>query len=152
MQVQVRQVFLFCAMVLLSGGVSADVYKWVDKHGRVHFTDKAPIGTKVDTIKIEEASEVEVAPSVNITKRQRQNIFDVLARERKEKDKLRQERREEKAKKQAACAKLKILMVESESINTYYRRNKKGERVFLSDQERKASDNRRQEKYQKECG
>lgn len=33
---------LWCLLVLCSESVSADVYRWVDKDGKVHYTDKKP--------------------------------------------------------------------------------------------------------------
>jgi len=36
----------------LTSPVNAEVYKWTDKNGRIHFTDSPPQGTKTDKIDV----------------------------------------------------------------------------------------------------
>ena len=44
------QVGSMLVAMLLSLTVQAEVYRWVDDHGRVHFSDKAPAGEKAQTL------------------------------------------------------------------------------------------------------
>jgi len=47
--------FLFIAFLLsLSITVHADVYKWVDKTGRIHFSDQAPLNMESENIELGE--------------------------------------------------------------------------------------------------
>jgi hypothetical protein len=41
---------LAAAAALLSTQVSADVYKWVDRNGRIHYSDQLPEGARVISI------------------------------------------------------------------------------------------------------
>ena len=44
---------LLAAAALAAMPAAAQVYKWVDSAGRVHFSDKAPPDAKAETLKIE---------------------------------------------------------------------------------------------------
>lgn len=54
--------FLF----LLSSSVNAEIYKWIDDNGNVHFTDKPPANQKTEEVelKINTYTAVEVTPLV----------------------------------------------------------------------------------------
>ncbi len=59
------RIFAFTLFLLLcSHSVHAEIYKWVDEHGKAHFTDKPPTGKKTEEIelKINTYSAVEIKP------------------------------------------------------------------------------------------
>ncbi len=65
-----------CIFLLLSSGinnVSADVYKWLDDDGNVHYSQKSPPGVKADAIKSPQA----VDPT------ETQKRVDILIKEQK---------------------------------------------------------------------
>lgn len=41
-----------CALALLPAGAQAEVYKWTDEQGRVHYSDKPPASGKAEQVKI----------------------------------------------------------------------------------------------------
>ncbi len=53
-------------LLFFSFPVSAEIYKWVDKQGKAHFTDKLPTNKKTEeiTLKINTYSAVQVKPLV----------------------------------------------------------------------------------------
>lgn len=57
-------IFISCMLLLCSQPVSAEIYKWVDKQGKVHFTDNPPDGEHSEEIKlkINTYSSVEIKP------------------------------------------------------------------------------------------
>jgi len=59
------RIFAFTLLLLLCNhSVNAEIYKWVDEHGKAHFTDKPPAGKKTEEIelKINTYSAVEIKP------------------------------------------------------------------------------------------
>lgn len=146
----------FVSVLLMPVWVQADVYRWVDDKGRVHFGDRSPEGApakKVD-IPVVKMNDTQTSPYQisDAERRQRQQrIVETLSAERTAREEARQKKRDEKAKKEAKCERLRIGLAESKSVNVYYRRNKKGERVFISDKEREELDAAAEKKYQKNC-
>lgn len=46
-----KQCFLFLTMLLLINPLRAEIYKWTDSNGNVHFSDKPHAGAQIITIK-----------------------------------------------------------------------------------------------------
>lgn len=53
-------------LLLCSFSASAEIYKWIDQHGKTHFTDKPPAGQKTEEVrlKINTYSAVQVTPLI----------------------------------------------------------------------------------------
>ncbi|OUR98025.1 hypothetical protein A9Q81_12250 [Gammaproteobacteria bacterium 42_54_T18] len=155
---QVATMCILCAFVLLLAPVwaQADVYRWVDEKGQVHYGDRSPAGAVTEKIDMPVAKvrSTEAMPSElnDAERRQRQKrIVETLAAERKIREGARQKIRDDKAAQQAKCETMRIELEESKGVNFYYRRNEKGERVFISDKERKLMDIAEEKKYRKDC-
>ncbi len=159
-----RRVKVVCALcvgvlLLVSASIQADVYRWVDGQGRVHYGDKSPQGVAASKVnmpkaKVSKDDTFQVQPTeVNeVDRRQRQKrIIETLSAERKSREDARQKKRDDKAEKLAKCKLQRIKLNESKSVNVYYRRNEEGERVFISDKERKELDVAAEKKYQENC-
>lgn len=160
---QAKLVCALCAGALLVSMVvpvlvQAEVYRWEDSKGRVHYGDRSPKGvsaSKVDmpVVPVTGGDDQGLDSEINdAERRQRQKrVVETLAAERKVREEVRQKKRDDKAKREAKCEKLRIELEESKRVNIYYRRNKKGERVFISDKERKQIDAKGTKKYQENC-
>ena len=138
-----RVLVLLTAVVALP--VQAELYKWTDAEGRVHFTDKKPesaASKKVETLATPRASapggrNAETAPAAG-------NAGDVVQRQKRMADILAQEREQheqEVASKNMALAarKRKCLELRDYRRNVegsrLYDVNDKGERVYMGDKE-----------------
>ena len=53
------RVLLWLLLALLSFEVSAEIYKWVDKDGTVHFEDRKPQGARYEEFKVRSISGVQ---------------------------------------------------------------------------------------------
>jgi len=53
------RVLLWLVLTLLSVEVSAEIYKWVDKDGTVHFEDRKPQGARYEEFKVRSISGVQ---------------------------------------------------------------------------------------------
>lgn len=80
-------------LVVQAVNVNAEIYKWIDENGRVHYDDKPPVTEKKELMDInEEANSVEVLSADRADKRKK--LLDAIDEDRQlKKDK------EEKAKK-----------------------------------------------------
>ncbi|OUS27614.1 hypothetical protein A9Q99_14320 [Gammaproteobacteria bacterium 45_16_T64] len=156
-QTRVMGVGLIGLLGFFLGGLStvshADVYTWKDKHGQVHFGDKAPTGTTVDTIDLPKVKTTPASDVSEIERKERQRkVIESIASERKEREDARKKEKEDKAKFAAKCSKIKRRIEESKGVNLFYTRDKEGNKVYLTDKQRKAADAEVMKKYVKECG
>ena len=110
---------------------SAQVYKWVDENGRIHYGEKPPQGSKASAVK--PPAEAPNTPAKPRDFQSQELEFRGRQIKRNE-DKARQAR--EAANREAYCGNAKELLAIAEQAVLY--RLVKGERVFYSDAEQKA--------------
>ena len=110
------RLFLLCSL-LLPCLASAEIYRWTDANGRVHFGEAAPAG----------AVRVEVKPPVVQQ--------DAAAAERQQRaERFFQARREEQQAKTAAeCRQLREQYAELDHGGTFYKVDAQGERQYYND-------------------
>jgi len=126
---------LLCALAPIA---SAEVYKWTDAQGNVHFGDKPPAG-KSETINLptHEAPAVPAVSEDRIEKQKR--LLDAYAEERRLKNETDEKARKEKAERKQRCADLRDDLRNQEDAGSIYTLDKNGERVYLSNEQREAS-------------
>lgn len=120
---------LLMVVVLSPGLATAQIYKWTDAQGRVHFDQRAVSG----------ATPVQVNPQVIETDeatRERQQRTDSFYKARRDE----QSQAEKRAAQQAAeeetqCRNLRRKLAQIPPGNSYYSSNAKGERVYYSDEQ-----------------
>ncbi|MCG8316342.1 MAG: DUF4124 domain-containing protein [Pseudomonadales bacterium] len=138
---------------LLAGNVAAEVYKWTDEQGKVHYGDRPPH---------QQAAEVLDMPKVKSQKtpmisdqerlRRQRKLVDALREERELKEKQKKEAAEKQKKQAAYCSKLHARVLDSERINRFYRYDEQGERQYFSDQDADKLRQKLKDKYASECG
>ncbi|MBQ0755310.1 MAG: DUF4124 domain-containing protein [Gammaproteobacteria bacterium] len=110
----------------------AELYKWVDEKGKVHFTDK-PIHPSAETIEIEQQKMIgqdEAVRNINDrVKRLRQSEGETQAIE----DESRAEQKAQADKTNSLCTRYKHKL--TTLTGPIYRLNQDGERVFMTDDE-----------------
>lgn len=130
-------------LALAMPAASAQIYKWVDEKGRVHYGEKPPAGAKPSTVKAPPQpgapAKGEDLQSKEIEFRQRQ-----VQREQDE-----QKQARDKARREALCNNAKERLAIAEQAALF--RREKGERVFLSDAEREAEIARRRAAVAQHC-
>jgi len=129
--------WLALLLALASPLASAQVYKWVDENGRVHYGEKPPSGSKSSTVKPPVAAPGTPARSPDV----RSQELDFRDRQmRKNEDEARQA--QDAANRAALCNNAKERLELAERAALF--RMQKGEIVFLTDAEQKAeTENRR---------
>lgn len=122
----------------LATTVPAEVYKWTDAQGNVHFGDRPPAG-KSETINMP-SHEAPAVPAVSEDRIEKQRrLLDAYAEERRIKGEADEKARKEKAERKRKCADLRDDLRNQENAGSVYNLDKNGERVFLSNEEREAS-------------
>ena len=130
----------------------AEIYKWVDAQGMVHYGDK-PQSDNVEKIQIKKSPVKENSDDTDkgSRKEMRQRVSDLLETDRLAKKEARKERKEEREHKRSECNSLKDKQKRFKNAGSIYNLNKNGERTTLSAEQRKKSEQRLQQRINKAC-
>jgi Domain of unknown function (DUF4124) len=147
------------ALVLLfSGSVNAEVYKWVDKDGKVQYSDQPPLSGEAKKMKKKTKDTGNAAPAATGTgAKSPASVADqeVEFRKRKmeqeeaEKKKLAEQEIAEKNK--GYCNNLRGELQAHKDGVRIVQYNDKGERIALDDNQRARSKAQLEERIAKEC-
>ncbi|HEY5703816.1 MAG TPA: DUF4124 domain-containing protein [Gammaproteobacteria bacterium] len=129
-----RHGFTFMLCCLLCTMVSAaEVYKWEDEQGRVHYSHKPP-DDGADAIEIKPHHEADQATLKRIEKNEK--LLRVYEEERQISKQEAMEARKEEEERRKQCTRAKKALDNLEYAGRLYRLNENGEKVFLSEEER----------------
>ena len=131
-------------LLLLAPVASAQVYKWVDDNGRVHYSETPPAGTKPSEVK-PPAAQPQQRPAQDL---QSQEID--FRRRQVEQRQIEEREAVEDANRRSRCDRAKEILAIAEHARRLYK-VEKGERVFLSDDEQRAAVARRREAVSRYC-
>lgn len=133
---------LWLLLLLLSSvqSVTADVYRWEDENGRVHFGDRPPASETAEATTVETqnspASSPASAPSASDREVTRQRLLDQYQKERDARKEAAQRKREEEERRAFQCARARDQLRSYQTHPVLYELLPNGERRFLSDAER----------------
>ena len=135
----IKKASLLIIILFFSFSVNAEIYKWTDKNGKVHYSDK-PIQEDSKKLSIKKGPSQDAiqeaknrASSLINHQRKVREIANDNAREKKKSD------QQEKIKKDimsAACKQAKNDMILLGHRGAAYVTNEKGERTFFTDAEK----------------
>jgi hypothetical protein len=130
-----RLAYLNLILFLLPGLTAAEVYRWVDEHGNVHFGDHAPLERNAEQVTIE-APPPENDPEAHrrLEEIDRLNAINQEDRERA-KEKAAKEEAERRQREQQ-CAIARKRLERSRTAKYLYLPNDDGTRRILSDMDR----------------
>ncbi len=150
-----RMWWLACLLIAASHAHAVTVYKWVDEHGRVHFSDQ-PRGNSIETLqlrsgarygnealqkKVPESGPETAAAQAAPAKAQTPSPAEAR-RAAKEKRKLRRRN----------CRIARENLAHDERISRMYRVGADGERIWLTEAERDAVIEKGRREVKKWCG
>ena len=127
-------------VLLLPMAASAELYKWTDAEGRVHFTDRKPAAAaSVETLKVPRAQPptegggvaAPVQDSRSVLERQKR-MAEILAEEREQRDAVQVRKEKELAARRRQCNEARDYRRNADGASLY-EVNEKGERVFMDD-------------------
>lgn len=150
------QLFIALAILLAAGVVAAQVYKWVDKDGKVQFTDTPPPPTATK----EDAKKLVIKPAAGAGSGA-SDTPKSLAERNKDSDKRRadagakakkdDEQRAADGKNEARCQEANSYLRDLESGRPLSHADANGDRTFMSDEERAANIAKAREVAGKAC-
>lgn len=131
-----NHLMLHMTMLLFSTLVAADVYKWTDEQGRVHYSDR-PMSDASQPLKVTPAPHIS-DPSTNQADRKRlqQRMLDVYREERTQKRQVAAKQKQEKAKRKRMCHQTRDRYESFSSSGAIYDRDENGERRYFENKER----------------
>ncbi len=142
------RLFVAAAVLLATATVAAQVYKWVDKDGKVQYSDMPPppAATKADAKKLNTGASAPVPDGAdpkagaNAPKTAQEKAREA---DKKNKDEAEKARKDEEAQKAAKmneerCKAARRYKGDLETGRPIARNNDQGERSFMSDEERSA--------------
>lgn len=144
--------FSLCMLLCLlpaTGAISADVYKWTDEAGRVHYGDKPPDSNALP-VEIRESPPVERDREKRRQKRDR--LLEIFDEDRRRKMEKEEAARREKDKRARACAKARERLRKVVDAGFLYEKtgDPKNPRILTED-ERQAETDRLRKQVGKWC-
>lgn len=148
------QLFAAIAILLATATVAAQVYKWVDKDGKVQYSDQAPpaSATKTEAKKVETgpaAASVADAPAKAL--QDRAKAYDKRQKDAADKAKKDADTQKNADLEEANCKAAKSAQRDMESGKPIMRSNDKGESVFMTDEEKQAEATKARAAVAKSC-
>ena len=149
-------VILFCSLFLTTAMTTANVYKWTDKDGNVHYGDQPVSQHKTKKLNINTESEAGSGSGSGITgaanrKKARDQMLEEFKEDREERKQKRDDKRAEKKKLNKQCARAKDRLRRYREASGVYKLNKNGERVFQSNKTRANNEKAIQKAINKHC-
>ena len=135
--------------LLIAFPVNAGVYKWTDKNGNVHYSDRPVNQGKATELNVGTDSSAGITNSAD--NRERNFVIQELEEDRKAREKNREEKRIAQKKKQKRCARSKDNLRQYQNASAIYKLNSKGDRVYYSKEERKAREKKLSQSIAKNC-
>lgn len=132
----------------------AEVYRWVDANGRVHFGDRAPADRKAEALGMPESTGGVATQDVSEQElRERQErVSRVLEEERLEKEQQKAALKQQEAEKAVYCERFRNRMERLEASSQVYSENKDGTVKYWKDKDADRYKAKQRAQYQAECG
>lgn len=146
---------IIMSLLLAAVTAEAQVYKWVDENGKVHFGDQPPRKKPdaAEKVELKVAPKTGNAPAASQADRglKQRELLKTMEQERKQRESQRTKAKEEKKRKAALCKKLKAKRDEMVRANAIYTTNENGERVYMDEEQGAAFRKELVARYKREC-
>jgi len=127
---------LFFLLLLVAGAASAEVYRWVDEQGQVHFEDRSQSQSATGARSYAPPASAADNPQQRMDKTRK--LLNAYQAERQQAREQKQQRQQEQAKRTRQCAIARDRLRQYQQYGAVYRLDEAGKRVYLSEQERAA--------------
>lgn len=147
-------VFLLLGMIILSATAHAEIFKWVDANGKVHYSDRK-MTTQAQTLNVKTGATTIGQNTDDVEQRlvQQKKYVNFLQSERLERQEKRQEVKAAEDKKKKLCATLNDqLKSYTQGRYRWYELDEvTGERVFINDDQIEAKKAELQTEIKSNC-
>ena len=134
---------------IASFSLHAEIYKWVDDKGNVHYSDQPARQSK--QLNISEESEQSDTVSKEDREERRKRLLQAFDEDRELKKEQQQKEQKQKARQDRNCAVAKDRLRRYTNASSLYDLDKDGNRVHLSNEERERSIERLRSQINKYC-
>ncbi len=131
----VSNLVLLITLVLPVFQVQAEVYKWVDDNGRVHFSDR-PTSSKSTEVRIREQQRSQAPADDPDRQLKMQRMLNSYEEDRAQKKETMQKQQEERKKRRLNCTRAKDRYNSHTRASGIYDLGEDGKRRYLSEKER----------------
>ncbi len=130
----------------------AEIYKWVDDNGQIHYSEKPPEKKRAATeIRIRTYAPQAPLVSPEQRKQQRDNLLRAFAEERELRNDAKAKKEQKMAQNQKNCLHARDRLKNYERATSLYDLDEKGERVYLSDAQRSSAETNLKNQISKWC-
>ena len=144
----IRNIVIISLLFLSSAHCYAEIYKWVDEHGKVHYGDKPINNSKEMDVNISKQGHIKIN---NKREQKRQKLLETYADDEQREDKEKKKLKKNKKKHQRNCIHSKDMLKQYERASSLYNLDKTGMRVTISNEERLRKTNDLRKKINKYC-
>ncbi len=139
------------ALVALSTAAGAEVFRWTDAEGRVHYGDRPSAGSQSVPLTSGPAP-AQPAPSDAERLQRQQRMLDAYRQEREEKQQAEAKRKADDAERGRNCARARDTLARYERSGVIYEPQADGSRRYLSESERETEIRAAQGDVKRWCG
>ncbi len=135
-----RLTAILMAVVLLPPSASAELYRWVDNQGRVHFGDRPPDKQKAQNLRINpQPAPSFPTPSDEARRDKQQRLLRAWEEERRQREEETAKQKDEQQRRERNCHLAKDRLRTYRNAGSIYDLDKEGKRRTLSDAEHRAA-------------
>ncbi len=145
---KIAQLILIIGLCLLAVVARAEIYKWVDENGKVHYGDKPNESAKEITVDTSRKGHVNTG---EFREEKRRKLVDAMSEDRIRESEAKEKQRKKKQKQKANCARAKDKLRRMVNAGSLYDLDKDGNRVTLSKDERKKSTEQFRKQLEQYC-
>jgi hypothetical protein len=139
------------ALAALAAVAAAEVHRWTDAEGRVHYGDRPPAGSQSVPVTTG-ASPSQPVPSDAERLERQQRMLDAYRQEREEKQQAEARHKAEEAERERNCALARDALGRYERSGVIYEPQADGSRRYLSESERATEIRAAQGAVKRWCG
>jgi len=141
---------IFVLLMCVCCSVQAEVYKWIDENGNVHYGDKPDTANKSTELNID--SKASVVRGIDSSREEkREKLLEVMAEDRIEKQEARKKKQQKKAENKRKCNYYRDHLRSLKRASGVYGLDKDGNRVYQSNKKRKQTEAKLQKRINKYC-
>ncbi|MCP4409033.1 MAG: DUF4124 domain-containing protein [Gammaproteobacteria bacterium] len=130
---------------------AAEIYKWKDENGKLHFGDNKPRDRAAEQIDIKSTSAVPVIPSQDERRKRQQRLLRLFEQEREEANIEAQRKKQHQLRSQKNCAFARDRLRSLERSAYVYDLDKQGNRIILPEDRHQASMSAARKKVEHWC-
>ena len=142
------KIILISVLCFYTNIALAEIYKWTDENGHIHYGDKPLVDSKEMDIDISKQGHIKVN---NTRKEKQRRLLETYSDDKQREDKERAKRKKQKKKLERSCVLSKDKMRRMQRASSLYNLDKEGNRVTMSNEQREKSTARLREQIMKYC-